>query len=304
MELLSLQKQVLINYTCELLNNFINAQDVNKKSKETYQGALKQFFRYIEKNNLININRQNILDYKNHLKSCDYSCYTISCYITAIRKFFNWTASVGLHPNVAENIKGAKQPRGFRKEVFTTQQIRSILGSIDCSTLRGKRDYALINLMLRTGLRTIEIVRADVGDLKQKGTEAMLYIQGKGRSSKDEVVVLTPEALQPLMAYLSVRDTTDKSPLFASLSDRNYGACLTACSISRIVKTRLRFVSLNSDKLTAHSCRHTAVTLALLGGATLQETQQMARHSSINTTLIYSHNLDRVNNAAERHISF
>lgn len=48
---------------------------------------------------------------------------------------------------------------------------------------------------------------------------------------------------------------------------------------------------------------HTSITLALLGGASLQQAQQLARHSNINTTLIYSHAVDRVENAAERHIS-
>lgn len=56
---------------------------------------------------------------------------------------------------------------------------------------------------------------------------------------------------------------------------------------------------LDDDRLTTHSLWHTAVTLALLGGATLQQAQSMARHTNINTTLVYSHNLDRVSQAGE-----
>ena len=59
---------------------------------------------------------------------------------------------------------------------------------------------------------------------------------------------------------------------------------------------------LDSSRLTAHSLRHTAVTLALMGGATIQEARLLARHSSINTTLIYAHNINRVAQAPERKI--
>ena len=53
---------------------------------------------------------------------------------------------------------------------------------------------------------------------------------------------------------------------------------------------------LDSDRLTAQSLRHTAVTQALIAGQTLQEVQQFARHSNINTTLIYAHNLENEKN--------
>jgi integrase len=55
----------------------------------------------------------------------------------------------------------------------------------------------------------------------------------------------------------------------------------------------------DSSRLTAHSLRHTAVTLSLLGGKSLQEVQQFARHTNIATTQIYAHNLDRAKNNCE-----
>ena len=64
----------------------------------------------------------------------------------------------------------------------------------------------------------------------------------------------------------------------------------------------MRKIGLNSDRLTAHSLRHTAITLALKGGATIQEAQALGRHANINTTLIYAHNIDRLTQAPERKI--
>ena len=77
---------------------------------------------------------------------------------------------------------------------------------------------------------------------------------------------------------------------------------MTPRTISRIVKEHLKKVSINNGRTTAHSLRHTAITLALQGGATIQEAQALGRHSSVDTTLLYAHNFNRVLNAAEKKI--
>ena len=171
--------------------------------------------------------------------------------------------------------------------------------------MEGLRDYALINLMVRTGLRTIEIARAQVRDLRQDGGEAVLWIQGKGRQAKDEFVLLVNEALNPLREYLAARGEPDQeSPLFSSLSDRNAGGPLTTRSIRGIVKKALRRVNLNDRRLSAHSLRHTAISLSIKGGASLEQAQAMARHTDPKTTLIYFHNAARIEKGAERFIEF
>lgn len=286
-----------------LLEKFIYSLDVAEKSKDTYRKALKQFFIYVSDNKFKNITRDTVLGYKEALRVKKLSAYTISSYIVSVRKFFEYAESLKLYPNIAKGIKGIKQPKGFRKDALTVDQVKKVLNKIDRSTLEGKRDFALINLLIRTGLRTIEIIRADIEDIRQEGGEALLSIQGKGRDTKDEIVLLTGETLTPIREYLSGRGSLENTaPLFASLSDRNKDKRLTTRSISRIVKTHLRDTGLNDKRLTAHSLRHTAVTLSLLGGATIQEAQTLARHANINTTLIYSHNIERVGKAPERKI--
>ena len=187
---------------------------------------------------------------------------------------------------------------------MTIEQAKRLLSSVDRNFLIGKRDYAILNLLLRTGLRTIEIIRANVGDLCQEGGEAVLWIQGKGRDDKDEFVILTDYTLSPLHEYLSSRGKKkDKAPLFASHSNRNYNSRLTTFSISRIIKQYLRQIGLDNKRLTAHSLRHTAITLSLQGGATIQEAKALGRHASIDTTMIYAHNIERIAQAPERRIA-
>jgi len=287
-----------------LIDSFLRSQDVKTSSKDTYRKSLKQFLLYSTERNLQDPTREDILNYKTYLlNDKKLSPTTLTSYLVAVRKFFEWGESEKLYPNIAKSIKGAKRPKGFRKDVLTVAQIKETLSNIDRSDLEGKRDYAIINLLVRTGLRTIEIQRALIEDLRQEGGEAVLFIQGKGRDLKDDFVLLTNETLKPIREYLKERGKVgEKDSLFSSHSNKNKGEGLTTRSLRRIVKERLKEIGIEDGRLSAHSLRHTAITLSLLGGATLQEARTLARHSDINTTLIYAQNISRVNNAPERKI--
>lgn len=102
------------------------------------------------------------------------------------------------------------------------------------------------------------------------------------------------------MRSVKVKNFSKSSPLFASLGVRNYGGRLCSRTISQIVKRALVGAGFDSPRLTAHSLRHTAVTLALMAGASLQEAQQYARHRRIETTQIYAHNLEAQQNRCSR----
>ena len=91
--------------------------------------------------------------------------------------------------------------------------------------------------------------------------------------------------------------------VFSSISNRNNGGRMTTRSISRVAKNHLIEIDLKSDRLTAHSLRHTAATLNLLNGGTVEETKQLLGHANINTTLIYSHALERAKNDSENRIA-
>jgi integrase/recombinase XerC/integrase/recombinase XerD len=286
-----------------ILNHYTSSIDIKAKSKETYIKGIQNFYHWLSDNNISSPARKDIISYKNYLLS-SYSATTVSTYITAIKSFYAFLKADGIKTdNITDGIKGAKSSKGFRKDALTIEQTKHLLSAIDQTDIIGVRNFAIINLLTRTALRTIEIERANIADIRQSGGEALLYIQGKGRDEKDNFVVLTGAALIPIMNYLNMRGKADSDePLFISHSDRNTGNRLTTRSIRRIVKDALIGIGYNSDRLTTHSLRHTAVTFSLLGGATLQEAQAMARHSNINTTMIYAHNIDRIGKASERKI--
>ena len=95
----------------------------------------------------------------------------------------------------------------------------------------------------------------------------------------------------------------DTQPLFTSVSNNNRGKRLTTRSVSGTVKTIMQEAGYDSERLTAHSLRHTAVTLSLLAGNDITEVQQFARHSNISTTMIYNHALEKAKNQCSNSIS-
>ena len=292
------------NITDGLYAGFTAYIDASPKTVDTYTKALRQLFNYFSINGLSCPQREDIIAFREELKASGHKPTTIQNYITTARLFFQWTAQENLYPNIAEHLKGAKLDKEHKKDYLTSRQVKTVLGGIERITLQGVRDYAMLTLMVTGGLRTIEIIRADIGDLRTAGDSTVLYVQGKGREEKAEYIKISAPVEAAIRDYIAARGTTNPTtPLFASVANKNTGERLTTRSISRIVKIRLQEAGFNSDRLTAHSLRHTAVTLSLLAGKDLAEVQQFARHANITTTMIYNHALDKAKNSCSEAIT-
>jgi len=284
---------------------FIAYLDAKPRTVQTYNSALRQFFTYLATEGIQQPQRDHILAYRDNLLTRTKPT-TVQAYMVAIRLFFRWTAQEGLYPDIADKIKGAKlNSKRHKRDALTAEQVRAILQAINQDSPQGRRDYAIVALMVTGGLRDIEVVQASIEDLRQGPGGTVLYIQGKGWDSKDEEYISVPLPVETaIRAYLAARGQLDgKAPLFASASNNSQGQRLTTRSISAIVKGHMKAAGYDSERLTAHSLRHTAGTLNLLNGGTLQETQQLLRHSNINTTMIYLHNLERAANRSEQRIA-
>lgn len=288
----------------ELFNRFIAYLDTTTKTIETYTKALRQLFSYFSLNGIKQPQREDIIAFREELKASGHKPTTIQNYITATKLFFSWTAQEGYYPNIADHLKGAKLDREHKKDYLTSRQVKEVLENIERDSLQGLRDYAILTLMVTGGLRDIEVSRADIGDLRTAGESTVLYVQGKGRQEKTEYVKISPPVEKAIRAYLKARgDAGETEPLFTSLSNNSKGKRLTTRSISGTVKKRLKEAGYNSERLTAHSLRHTAVTLSLLAGKDITEVQQFARHANITTTMIYNHSLDKAKNSCSEAIA-
>ena len=190
-----------------VLDDFKKNLDATPRTKETYVKGVKVFLQWCEKNNVSEITHATLIQYKEDLME-NKKASTISMYMTALKKLYKYLETKGIK-NIASDLKGAKQKRNYSKDPLTLDQAKELLKSIDRTTNEGKRNYALIHLLLTTGLRTIEIERANVEDIRNVANNSVLYVMGKGRDTKDEYVKLTYETLKAINEYLATRKIKD-----------------------------------------------------------------------------------------------
>ena len=286
----------------ELVDRFIASQDVKESSKLLYRRTLKQYFNWVEDKGylLSEIARPQLLEYKEELLNSNKSSLTVGSYITSVRRFYEWTEANKYYPNVAKGIKTPKRKQQFKKQPLLPAQATALLSYYQDKALR---DYAIVNLLLRTGLRTIEITRANIGDITFKGSQRVLLVHGKGRDEKDNFVLLTDKTYQPIAEYLNSRGKVNSSePLFTSTSNNSKGERLSTRSISYIAKEGLKAIGLDERAFTAHSLRHTTAVNILRAGGSLEQAQMTLRHSNPATTQIYTATLNeerRLQNSGE-----
>jgi integrase/recombinase XerC/integrase/recombinase XerD len=285
----------------ELVDSFIASLDIKQSSRDLYKRTLRQYINWINKvgYTLSEITKTQIIEYKEHLFKSGLSSLTVSSYINSVRRLYEWTEANRLYPNVAKGVKSPKRKQQFKKQPLQPNQANSLLDSLKTN----QRDYAIINLLLRTGLRTKELTNTNIEDIVYKGNQRVLLVKGKGRDEKDNFVVLTDKAYKPLEEYLATRGKTSLiAPLFVSESNNNKGGRITTRTVSKIAKEGLKSIGLNEKSFTAHSLRHTTAVNILRAGGSLEIAQLTLRHSNPATTQIYTATLNeerRLQNSGE-----
>lgn len=240
---------------------------------------------------------------------------TAAQYIRCVCQFFKWAAANGLYPDIAVNIHAPKVNNSrHKKDYLKPKDVLNIENSITQHTAdkkkaaalsykdaagklqrtdeQGKRLFAIYLLSVNAGLRTVEISRANIKDYEERDGQAWLYIWGKGRTEADQKKALAPNVAAALKDYLSSRTDkpTSTSPLFVSTGNRSGGQRIATTTISTMLKRAMQQAGYSSDRLTAHSLRHTAGTAVQNLTSDLYTTQKYMRHSNPATTEIYLHN--------------
>lgn len=273
----------------ELILTFAASQDVKDSSRALYRRCLRQYFQWLtdERKTVAALTRQDVLQYKDAMLRRGLSPLTVGSYIMVVRRFYEWTEANKLYPNIAKGVKTPRKKQAFKKQHLSERKIGELLAY--CRTL-SLRDYAIVNLLLRCGLRTVEVIRADIGDITFRGDRRVLRVWGKGRDTKDDFVVLTDKAYAPIRRYLAEerRHARPGEPLFVSVSHQNAGQRLTTRTLSKLCKGCLTAIGMDGREFTAHSLRHTAAVTILKHGGTITDVQEVLRHTSPVTSQIYT----------------
>ncbi len=282
---------------------------------KTYRNRLQQFLYWCERRELYPalITTENIKEYRKYLVDEASGAATIRLSLLAIKHFY--TAGVG-ESLVKENpVIGVTAPRD-KREIGSTlnylsqeelqQLIAQILpirkiGGEDSLKIQVLRDRLLLGCMALQGCRSIELYRANLGDIRLK--DGLYYFRLDGKNSI-RTVILREDLGTEIEQYRQIRQRSGEqlnaaSPLFISLSNRRYGQRLSRRGIGFIVdgyleKCNLKHIDFNRNH-SAHSLRHTAATLSLQNGSSLREVQDFLGHSDPKTTAVYTHVLSSQN---------
>ena len=297
------QNSVIVNSISELANKFTEFVDVSEVTLKSYNSGIKKFLTFLHENAITQPTRETVLLYKKTLIE-KYSAGTTALYLTALRRFFSWCESEGFYADITRGIKSPKLTHDHKRDAFSAEELQGIISGMKHNSLEELRNYAIFTLIASCGLRTIEVSRANVSDMHRVAGVWVLDIQGKGHSAKDAFVKLAEPVKQAIDEYLSARGhVSPNAPLFASCSRRNKGGRLTTRTISQVCKNAMIHGGYNSHRLTAHSLRHSAITLALMAGQALDDVSAFARHSSVSVTMVYNHAISRMKSLCETAIA-
>jgi len=137
-----------------LLELWLKNLDVKESTKKAYRHGACEFIKWINEKNISNIQKETLLEYKTDLLE-RLSARTTNLYLNAIKSLYRFLEENNVCKDIAKNVKLSKISKGFKRDCFTLEQIKQILNSIDRSTSKGIRDYALVQFLIRTRLKSL-----------------------------------------------------------------------------------------------------------------------------------------------------
>ncbi len=275
----------------DIIEQFLKYIKEQKKYSDntviSYQNDLETFLLFLRENNISKFSKctyELIRKYLLFLHNQGYQNKTICRYISTLRSFFKYLKSKKIiDDNPMLLVTNPKVEKKLPKFLYY-QDLEILLESPDVSTILGKRDSFILELLYSTGIRVSELVSIKMQDIK-KG-EQKIYITGKG--NKERIVLYGNICKKKLEDYLNVRTQLLKSFSYDYLLLDSKGHPLTPQGIRYIINKIIEKAGLHIH-VHPHMLRHTFATHLLNEGADLKTVQDLLGHENLETTGIYTH---------------
>jgi len=265
--------------------------DVSETTRKDYRARIGLFLNYVQKGEF---NRNSYLDFKRYLAGrTDFTAATKNKYLAVAKVFLRELNRTGIIPaDITQNIKLFSQNKKHKREGLNDKEILAIVEKIRVlpNTQRNTRLRALFCLLAFQGLRQIEIIRLDVGDVDI--INKIAFIRGKGSDDK-ELVYLAPETVKTIRDYIRF-NKVGSGALFKSLGNRK-SERLSSMTIKREFKGLFNEIGIEK---TTHGFRHFYIT-TLLKSLDVRDVRKFSRHSSLEMLIIYDDEVDVKNKTAD-----
>jgi integrase/recombinase XerC len=201
--------------------------------------------------------------------------------LSAIRTFLKYLRAQKLITRDVGILVPTPKTKKTLPRFFKIEEMEELINAPDSSTVLGRRDRAIFEIIYGCGLRVSEAVGLNLSDVSLEN--GWVTVMGKG--SKERSVPFGPPARQAIEATLSDRqDLTAATPLFVNCR----GGRLTARSVARLLAKHLVRIAA-SRSISPHGLRHSFATHLLAAGADLRTIQELLGHARLSTTQRYTH---------------
>ena len=232
------------------------------------------------------INQENIVRYvERHASDRSAESGKAMCWV--LRAFLRYLHHTGLNPlDLAGCVPSVRRWKLASLPTYlSAAQVQKVFDGCDRTTAMGRRDYAILMLLGKLGLRANEVATLTLDDIDWRRGEMLIHAKGRQRA----LMPMPPDIGSALVAYL--RDGRPRSAcrqLFLRMLAPHVGFA-SGCAITMVAKVALERVGIHGyAHQGAHIFRHSLATELLRSGATLSEIGQLLRHESQDTTRIYA----------------
>ena len=284
---------------------------LGKETKRAYIQAIKEFFG----KDLCNITIEDMQavtpemanNYAMNLLNNGLKRTSINRKLSALHSFYKFLCrrSVGIMTyNPFDSNEGCirfknAQKNYIAKRALVADEVKTMfdLAKMDNSII-GVRDLLVLELLATTGMRRAEICEIKIGDIQL--TQGVYAINIVGKGNKERIIVASNEVMGIINKYMNMRGITMKDKdeyLLVSHANRKSGSGKVSTNmIYRIVKHYAELADIDPDTISPHTLRHTFATQCIGMGTPIQDVQQLMGHASINTTELYNHSFNIINN--------
>ncbi len=242
-------------------------------------------------------------EYISQLEDRGHKPSTIKRKVAAIRGFFSWLEALDLidrNPARRELLRRIRRVNRMDSAVhfLSSAQASALIAAAGDGGKASVRDATLIKTMLHCVLRRSEAASMNADHIRPMGRYWILDLPST-KAGADQYVKIPAHVVDDIDIHKEHYGIT-AGPLWRSLSNNSRDKRLSTHAIYRIVKNAASRAGLAD--IGAHTLRHTGCTLAIEAGASLQQVQTHARHKSIETTMVYIHQRDRLKDSAADYI--
>lgn len=284
---------------------------LGKETKRAYVQAIKEFFGKdlcnITIEDMQSVTPEMANQYAMNLLNNGLKRTSINRKLSALHSFYKFLCrrSVGIMTyNPFDSDEGCirfknAQKNYIAKRALVADEVKTMfdLAKMDNSII-GVRDLLVLELLATTGMRRAEICEIKIGDIQL--TQGVYAINIVGKGNKERIIVASNEVMGIINKYMNMRGITMKDKdeyLLVSHANRKSGSGKVSTNmIYRIVKHYAELADIDPDTISPHTLRHTFATQCIGMGTPIQDVQQLMGHASINTTELYNHSFNIINN--------